>query len=319
MGKITDVRGIRVGQAQNVEALTGCTVVLAEEGIVCGVDVRGSAPGTRETDLLAPVNLIDQVHAIVLTGGSAFGLHAAAGVMAYLERRGKGLDTGFARVPIVPAAVLYDLGIGDARVRPDEKMGYEACEKASTAVDVGNVGAGCGATVGKANGMAQAMKAGIGTSSIKLPDGLVVGALVAVNAYGHVVDPESGEILAGPRNEKGAIVDTVTILKEKDTLGNVFPGMNTTIGVVATNAKLTKTRATKVAQMAHDGLARTVYPAHTMFDGDTLFVLANGEVQASVDLVGALAANAVAEAIVDGVKQAAGVPGIPSFQDVRRR
>lgn len=316
MGSITDVPGIRVGHAENMEALTGCTVVLAEEGMVCGVDVRGSAPGTRETDLLAPVNAVEEVHAIVLTGGSAFGLQAATGVMDFLEERGKGFETGYARVPIIPAAVLYDLGVGESTVRPDREMGYRACELAVTEVSVGNVGAGCGATVGKVLGMERAMKAGLGTASVKLPDGLVVGAVVAVNAFGHVVDPETGKILAGPRGEDGSILDTVALLRKSGEAQNTFSGMNTTIGVIATNAKLSKTRATKVAQMAHDGLARTTIPAHTMLDGDTLFVLAGGEVQASVDLVGALAANVTAEAIVQGVKAAKGVAGIPAAGDV---
>lgn len=316
MGSITDVPGIRVGHAENKEALTGCTVVLAEEGMVCGVDVRGSAPGTRETDLLAPVNAVEEVHAIVLSGGSAFGLQAATGVVDYLEEHGKGFDTGYARVPIVPAAILYDLGIGNADVRPDREMGYRACQLAGANVSVGNVGAGCGATVGKTLGMEQAMKAGLGTASVKLPDGLVVGAVVAVNAFGHVVEPETGKILAGPRGEDGTILDTIALLRESGKEQSTFSGMNTTIGVIATNAKLSKTRATKVAQMAHDGLARTTFPAHTMLDGDTLFTLASGEVQASVDLVGALAANVTAEAIVRGVKAAKGVAGIPAAGDV---
>ena len=316
MGSIRDVPGIRVGHAENKEALTGCTVVLAEEGMVCGVGVRGSAPGTRETDLLAPVNAVEEVHAIVLSGGSAFGLQAATGVVDYLEEHGKGFDTGYARVPIVPAAILYDLGIGNADVRPDREMGYRACQLAGANVSVGNVGAGCGATVGKTLGMEQAMKAGLGTASVKLPDGLVVGAVVAVNAFGHVVEPETGKILAGPRGEDGTILDTIALLRESGKEQSTFSGMNTTIGVIATNAKLSKTRATKVAQMAHDGLARTTFPAHTMLDGDTLFTLASGEVQASVDLVGALAANVTAEAIVRGVKAAKGVAGIPAAGDV---
>src|SRR5690606_15155178 len=192
MGSIADVPGIRVGHAENKEALTGCTVVLAGEGMVCGVDVRGSAPGTRETDLLAPVNAVEEVHAVVLSGGSAFGLQAATGAMDYLEEQGKGLETGYAHVPIVPSAILYDLSVGDASVRPDREMGYRACQAADVHVPVGNVGAGCGATVGKALGMDRAMKAGLGTASVRLPDGLSVGAFVAVNAYGHVVDPATG-------------------------------------------------------------------------------------------------------------------------------
>lgn len=316
MGQLTDVPGVRVGHAQQEGALTGCTVILADKPMVCGVDVRGAAPGTRETDLLAPINLVERVHAVLLSGGSAFGLQAATGVMAYLEERGIGLDTGDARVPIVPAAVLYDLSVGDAAVRPDDTMGYRACEVASTEVAVGNVGAGCGATVGKALGMAQAMKGGIGTASVRLSDGLVVGALVAVNAYGHIVDPASGDIVAGPRKGDGTLVDTVAWLQDNSDQKLTFPGANTTIGVIATNAKMSKARTTKVAQMAHDGLARTVVPAHTMMDGDTLFALAGGQVQATVDLVGALAANVVAEAILQAVTAAKSIPGIPSVSDV---
>lgn len=315
MGCITDVAGIRVGHAEDIEALTGCTVVLAEAGMVAGVDVRGSAPGTRETDVLSPINSVEHAHAIVLTGGSAFGLQAAAGVMDYLEEREVGFDTGYARVPIVPAAVLYDLGIGDATVRPEREMGYLACKNAATDVAVGNVGAGCGATVGKVFGMERAMKAGIGTASVKLSNGLVVGAVVAVNAFGHIADPVSGKIVAGPRSEDDTIADTVAWMK-RHTEQNSFPGMNTTIGVVATNAKLSKVRAAKVAQMAHDGLARTTFPAHTMLDGDTLFTLASGELKVSVDLVGTLAANVVAEAILDGVRGAESVSGLPAAKDL---
>lgn len=316
MGKITDVPGIRVGHADHEKGLTGCTVVLAEAGMICGVDVRGSAPGTRETDLLSPIHMVDKVHAVVLSGGSAFGLQAASGVMDYLEERAKGLDTGDAHVPIVPAAVLYDLGIGDAGVRPNREMGYRACEAASTEVPVGNVGAGRGATVGKALGMKRAMKAGLGTASIRLHDGLIVGAIVAVNAFGHVIDPEDGRVLAGPRGEEGMPLDTVQILQENKREGILFAGMNTTIGVVATNAKLSKSRITKVAQMAQNGLARTIFPSHTMVDGDTLFALATGEVHASVDLVGALAANVVSEAIVQGVKAAKGAGGLPAAGEI---
>ena len=315
MGQITDVRGIRVGHAEDPAALTGCTVVLTEEGMVCGVDVRGSAPGTRETDLLAPINLVQEVHAVVLCGGSAFGLDAATGVMAYLEEQGKGLDTGAARVPIVPAAVLYDLAVGDPKVRPNWEMGYRACLNASTDVPVGNVGAGIGATVGKALGISRAMKAGIGTASVQLSCGLVVGAIIAVNAFGHIVDPNSKEILVGPRLNDGTIADTIELLRQGGSERNTPPGINTTIGVVATNAKLSKTKATKVAQMAHDGYARTTFPAHTTLDGDTLFVFASGEIQASVDFVGALAANVVAEAIVRGVTAATSIPGIPAAGD----
>lgn len=320
MGSITDVPGIRIGHDQNMDALTGCTVVLCEEGMVGGVDVRGSAPGTRETDALSPLNAVEEVHAVVLAGGSAFGLQAAAGVMAYLEARGVGFDTGYARVPIVPAAILYDLGIGDSTVRPDQEMGYRACRNASEETLVGNVGAGCGATVGKAFGMERAMKGGLGTASVTLADGLIVGAIMAVNAFGHIVDPSNGQIIAGPRRTDGSIADTVEWMRQRGRESeSTFAGMNTAVGVVATNAKLSKARATKVAQMAQDGLARTTVPSHTMLDGDTIFTLASGDVHASVDLVGALAANVVAEAIVNGVKAAKGISGLPSAGDVRER
>jgi len=319
---VCDVPGIYVGHMQDDRALTGCTVCLFPEGAVAGVDVRGSAPGTRETDLLAPMHLVEQVHAIVLTGGSAFGLDAAGGVMRYLEEQGIGFETGAARVPIVPAAVLYDLAIGDSAVRPDAAMGYEAARKASrNAAMCGNVGAGTGATVGKVLGMERAMKGGLGTASVSVPwtEGpLIVGALVAVNAFGDVRDPATGHILAGPRvDDKPA--DSIALLPRVMMNGETgFVGENTTIGLVATNARLTKAQATKVAQMAQDGLARTIYPAHTMRDGDTVFAVSTGEVNAPVDVVGALAAQVMAEAIVRAVKEAESAGGLPAYRDIQR-
>jgi L-aminopeptidase/D-esterase-like protein len=305
---ITDVRGIEVGQAQDEGALTGCTVLLCRQGAVAGVDVRGSAPGTRETDLLDPVNLIDKVHALVLTGGSAFGLDAASGVMRYLEEQNIGYSMGTVKVPIVPAAVLYDLGLGRADVRPDAAMGYRAAALASSdAPAEGNVGAGTGASIGKIRGMEYAMKAGIGTSSMDI-HGLIIGAIMAVNAIGDVVDPSSGLKIAGLR-----FGTSLEWMKN----GQVQPAdqSNTVIGAVATNAKLTKVQATKVAQMAQDGLAQAIRPAHTMFDGDTIFALATGEVDADVSMVGAFAAEVVAQAIVRAAKMAESAGGLPGLKN----
>lgn len=314
---IVDVRGIKVGQIEDEAALTGCTVLLCEAGVVCGVDVRGSAPGTRETDLLHPYNLVERVHGIVLTGGSAFGLDAAAGVMKYLEEQGYGLDTGFARVPIVPAACLYDLSIGDPKVRPNQQMGYAAAAKASAEkVAEGNKGAGCGAVVGKLCGFANGMKSGIGTASRVLPNGLAVSAIIAVNAVGEVRDPQTWRVLAGARDEQNRILPILTCMLG-DHAAPIPAGTNTTIGVVASNAKLTKTQANKVAQMSHNGLARTIYPVHTMYDGDTLFALATGEVEASVDLVGTLSADVLAEAVVRAVQHAKGAGGLPAYADLQ--
>jgi len=300
---ITAIRGIEVGHAQNDEALTGCTVILCRKGVVAGVDVRGGAPGTRETDLLNPVNLVPKIHAIVLSGGSAFGLDAATGVMRYLEEKKIGYDTGTAKVPIVPAAILYDLALGRADVRPDSAMGYLAASQASSApVNEGNVGAGTGASVGKLRGMKYAMKAGIGTSSINIK-GLIIGALVATNAAGDVIDPKSGRKIAGMRS--GSTLNWIKENMVRDVVKS-----NTTLGVIATNAKLTKSQATKVAQMAQDGLAQTLRPAHTLHDGDTIFALATGEVKADTSVVGTFAAEMMAEAIVRSVKRAKSAGGL---------
>ena len=300
---ITAVPGIRVGHAQNDEALTGCTVILCEAGAVGGVDQRGGAPGTRETDLLRPLHRVEQAHGVLLTGGSAFGLDAAAGVMRYLEERGAGFDAGVARVPIVPAAVIFDLAIGRADVRPDAALAYQACLNATTdPVIEGSVGAGTGATVGKILGMQNAAKSGVGSACVEIVGGLLVGAIAVVNALGDVIDPHTGEIIAGARSEEG-FADTLTVM-QKFQASSAAPNDNTVIGVVATNAKLSKEEANKVAQMAHDGLARAVRPAHTMYDGDTIFALSTGEQPADVNLIGAFAAEVFAEAIVRGVKAA---------------
>lgn len=352
---ITDIPGLWAGHATDSEGLTGCTVVLTPDGAVGGVDVRGSAPGTRETDLLDPINLVDRVHAVLLAGGSAFGLDAAAGVMRWLEERGYGFETGVARVPIVPGAVLYDLTLGRADRRPDAAMGYAACEdawgrSAGNHVDgrepsprqplaEGNVGAGTGASAGRLFGPAMATKTGIGAACLAGPAGLLVGALVAVNAFGDVRDPATGAILAGTRNPSGGWLDTTAALIGgpsesapgfhpgfgQDTGSGAGsapgPGQSTTIGVVATNAALGKAQCRKVAQMAHDGLARAISPVHTMFDGDTLFVLSCGpaaaQVVSDVSAVGTLAAKAVAAAVVRAALTARAAGGLPASADVR--
>jgi L-aminopeptidase/D-esterase-like protein len=308
---LTDVPGIRVGHATDAEAMTGCTVVLCPpQGAVGGVDQRGGGPATRETDLLRPVHAVERVHAVLLTGGSAFGLDAAGGVVRWLEERGIGFDMQVARVPIVPAAALFDLNVGRADVRPDAAMGYAACQAASAgAVAEGSVGAGTGCTVGKMLGPGYATKSGLGTASADLGGGLVLGAIVAVNAIGDVVDPRTGEILAGARALSGnGFADTLAWMKS--TVGKAVLRLSsqghTVIGVVATNARLTKEEVNKIAQMAHDGLARAVRPTHMMLDGDTLFALATGRKRADVNLVGAYAAQVVAEAIVRAVKAVRG-------------
>lgn len=317
IGQITDVPGIKVGNKEDKTALTGCTAILFEQGAVAGVDVRGSAPGTRETDLLNPINLVEKVHGICLSGGSAFGLDAASGVMQYLEEREIGLDVGVAKVPIVPAAVLFDLVHGDPKVRPDKKMGYEAAAEATNGrFDVGNAGAGCGATVGKLAGGEYCMKGGLGSSSLRLDNGVVIGAIVAVNPAGDVRDPSTGKILAGPfLKETGELLDSLKVL-EKKYQPTIPIGTNTTIGVVACNADLTKAEATKVAQMAQDAYARTIYPSHTLFDGDTIFAVATGGVRIPVDVIGALSAKVMEMAILNAVKSAESVAGIIAYKDL---
>lgn len=304
---ITDIRGIEVGHAQDEDALTGCTVILCRKGAVAGVDVRGGAPGTRETDLLDPVNVVDKVHAVVLAGGSAFGLDSASGVMQFLRERKIGFPTGAVRVPIVPAAILYDLSLGRADIWPDAAMGYRAAAAASSGAPAeGNVGAGTGASVGKIRGMKYAMKAGIGTSSVEV-DGLLIGALVAVNAVGDVLDPNTGQKIAGLRS--GPTLEWMKRNKPQRPVQS-----NTVIGVIATNALLTKAQATKVAQMAQDGLARAIRPAHTPFDGDTIFTLATGQKEADVSTVGTFAAEVMSEAIVRAATTALPAGGLPGLQ-----
>jgi L-aminopeptidase/D-esterase-like protein len=308
---ITDIPGIRVGHDTNLEAATGCTVIMCDTPAIGGVDVRGGAPATRETDLLHPLNLIEEVNAVVLTGGSAYGLDSAGGVMRYLEEHGIGHDINVARVPIVPAAAILDLTFGSASIRPDAAAGYRACEQAtSEAVMQGNVGAGTGATVGKMAGPSFMMKGGLGSASVLLSDGSLVGALVVVNALGDIIDPLTQQIIAGARNPSG-----------QGFLAANFIG-NTTIAVVATTASLSKHQVNKIAQMAHDGIAQTIYPAHTMFDGDAIFGLAvgpksqittNSTIAASqVSTIGAAAATTLARAIVKAVRNATELHGVPA-------
>ena len=316
VGALTDVPGLKVGHHTLAARPTGCTVVLCEAGAVCGVDVRGGAPGTRDTELLRPENSVQQVHAVLLTGGSAFGLAAADGVMRWLDERGHGLPVGPARVPIVPAAVLFDLWVGNASVRPDAASGYAACEAASVgAPATGSVGAGAGAAVGKLYGIGRAMKGGVGTASVRV-GGFTVGALVAVNAVGDVLD-EQGRVLAGARSEDGrSFMETSRALLQGQGPARLVPGSATTIGVVATDATLTKPQAAKLASLAHHGLSRAVDPV-TPHDGDTLFALATGRAGPVDDIggLGVAAAEAVARAIRQAVRAATGVAGLPGLAD----
>ena len=315
---LCDVPGVLVGHATDPEGLTGCTAVLFEEPAVVGVDVRGSSPGTRETDRLSPTGTMRRTHALLLTGGSAFGLAAAEGVVSYLEENGIGLDVGVARIPLVSAAVLFDLVVGSPDARPDSAMGYEAAAVAKSGdFAQGSVGAGTGATVGKVLGVERAMKGGIGSASVALDGGLVVGALAAVNAFGDIRDPNTGRVLAGPRLDDGTLGDTVELLPE--AASRMWWGQNTTLGIVATNAALSKSGATKVAHMAHDGLARVIHPVHTTLDGDVVFAASVGEVGAATDVVGAWGARVMQEAILRGVRAAQGVAGIPSISEYEGR
>ncbi|MBD9664878.1 L-aminopeptidase/D-esterase-like protein [Variovorax paradoxus] len=310
-GAITDVAGIEVGHFSDTRRPTGCTVILAREGAVAGVDVRGAAPGTRETDLLSPGNLVQQVHGVMLAGGSAWGLAAAEGAMRWLEERNIGMDVRFGTLPIVPAAVLFDLPMGDARIRPDAAAGYAACEAATRdAPEEGNVGAGSGALVGKLFGVHRAMKGGIGTASVTV-GGVTVGALIAVNALGDVIDPDTAQPVAGARTEDGlALLDTRRALLRGDLPQPLLAGTNTTLGVIATDAVLTKVQANRLASVAHDGLARAINPVHTMSDGDTLFALATGRIplegpssesRPGMTVLGTMAAEAVARATLRAV------------------
>ena len=309
-GAITDVPGIEVGHYTETRRPTGCSVVLVRGGAVGGVDVRGAAPGTRETDLLSPTNTVDTVHAVLLSGGSAYGLDAASGVMRWLEERGIGLNVGPALVPIVPAAVLFDLMVGDARIRPDAAAGHAACEAASARAPAeGCVGAGTGALVGKVFGHERAMKGGIGTASVTV-GGVTVGALVACNALGDVIDPDTAAVIAGARSADGKrLVDTRRSLLAGEPPIPILAGSNTTIGVVATDARLTKAQATRMAQASHDGLARAINPVHTVADGDTMFALATGRAAShpGMMVLAAMAAEATARATARAVLAAKGL------------
>ncbi|KEH97069.1 P1 family peptidase [Clostridium massiliodielmoense] len=318
--KITDIKGIKVGHAQNFSGPTGCTVILCEEGAVAGVDVRGGAPGTRETDLLNPLNMMGKIQCVLLTGGSAFGLDAASGAMKYLEENGFGFDVGVTKVPIVCGAALFDLVVGDHTIRPDKNMGYEACLNATNGeIMEGSIGAGSGATVGKVLGGQYSMKGGLGTYTVQQGD-LMVGAIVAVNCLGDVIDSETGEIIAGVLNEnKTGFRNTEQIMiSQYSNNKNAFNG-NTTIGAIVTNAKLTKSEMNKVASMAHNGYARNIYPVHTMYDGDTIFAMGTGETSADVNVVGLLAARVMGKAIVRGVKKARSMCGYKSYIDMIKR
>jgi L-aminopeptidase/D-esterase-like protein len=328
LNSIADVPGIKVGHASDVDALTGCTVILCEEGAVGAVDIRGTAAGTRQIDALTHLHLVEKIHAILLAGGSAFGLDAAAGVMAFMEKRGKGFDVTKTKVPIVPTAVIFDFGIGNFRIRPDREMGYQACLNASKRVEEGSVGVGTGATVGKLFGIEQAMKGGVGTSSIQGPKGLIVGGLVVVNAFGDILDPVSNQILAGARKSKGSaeLANSSEWMKKGVTRGrfgkispsdsNVF---NTTLGVVAINADLTKKELYQIAQIAHSGLAKMISPLHTTFDGDLIFAISYGKKRGDVNTIGLLGEVVLVESIKRAVTQANGFGVIPAYRDIARR
>lgn len=318
---ITDVPGIAVGHAQDFKAATGCTVIICPPGTIGGVDIRGSAAGTRQVDSLHSFHAVDEVHAVLLSGGSAFGLDAASGVMEYLEEKNIGYQTSVAKVPIVPTAIIYDLGLGDGRVRPNKEMAYRACLAShSEKVAEGSVGVGTGASVGKLLGISLATKGGVGTSSVFMPEGIVVGALVVVNAFGDVIDPQNGQILAGARDphHPRRFINSSKMIKE----GTKFPRggtafQNTTLGVVATNVRLTKRQAIKVAQMAQSGLVRTISPIHSTVDGDLIFALSCGELRADVNALGLLAEEAIAKAVIRAVTAAEGLGLLPAFRDLQ--
>jgi L-aminopeptidase/D-esterase-like protein len=314
MKGLTDIPGIRVGHVSDFQAITGCTAILCTQGAVGGVDIRGSASGTEETPVLDPGHVTGVVHGILLAGGSAFGLEAASGVRRYLERQGVGFDTGVAKVPLVPAAILYDLAIGKHDVRPTAAMGEAAAAAATVdAVKEGSVGAGTGATVGKVLGMRQAMKSGVGSYTVTLANGVMVSSLAVVNAFGDVRDPADGKILAGARRAPGGseFIDTQEQMKRSEPQG--FAVRNTTLVVVATNVKLNKVEATKLAQQGGLGMARTIYPVNTMFDGDIVFALSIGDHHMGIDVLGVAAAEAVAQSIVRAVKLAKGLGGVPGL------
>jgi L-aminopeptidase/D-esterase-like protein len=319
LNSITDVKGLQVGHASNFDGYTGCTVILCEKGATCGIDIRGSASGTRQVDALSITHIVEHVHAILLSGGSSFGLDATTGVMRYLEEKGVGFDVGPAKIPIVPTAVIFDIFFGDPKVRPTPDMGYEACKNAKEIVEEGSVGVGVGAAVGKLFDLSRAMKGGVGTSSVVMPDGLTVASLVVVNAFGDIIDNVTGKIIAGARVAPDSLefANTIESIK-KGAVKKQFGLVNTTLGVVATNAKFNKREITKIAQMAQGGLIKTITPVHTTFDGDLVFAMATGECDADLNLVGVLGEFVVAEAIKRAVKKADGFGIIPAFKDITK-
>jgi L-aminopeptidase/D-esterase-like protein len=319
LNAITDIEGIKVGHASDFQGYTGCTVILCEKGAVCGIDIRGSASGTRQTDALNVSHIVEQIHGILLAGGSSFGLDAASGVVRYLEEKNVGFDVGVARIPIVPSAVIFDLGLGNPKARPTPDMGYAACLNAGNEVEEGSVGVGTGATVGKIFELPRAMKGGLGTSSLAMPDGLKVAALVVVNAFGDIIDNVTGKIIAGLRKseDRADFANTVQQIKE-GAVKKQFGIVNTTLGVVATNAKFNKRDITKIAQMAQGGLIKTISPVHTTFDGDLVFALSMGELEADINKVGVLAEFVLVEAIKRAVKKADGFGIVPAFRDIAK-
>lgn len=315
-GYLTDVEGIMVGHSQSEEGITGVSVIICKEGATGGVDVRGSAPGTRETDLFKAEKMVDKVHAVVLSGGSAFGLDASSGVMSYLEEKDVGFDVGVTKVPIVASAVIFDLDIGNHRIRPDFKMGYQAARNATIKATLqGNIGCGRGATIGKILGPDYAMKSGLGSASVKVGE-LVVSAMVVVNSFGDIYDPSNNQQIAGVYDYKQKeLLNTIDLMKEENK-ELTFALKNTTIGVVATNANLTKAQANKVSQIAHNGFARTISPVHTMVDGDTIFTMATNKLEADINLVGILAAEAMSKAIINAVHSAESIAGLKAYTDI---
>lgn len=315
--KLTDIKGVKVGQYENQEAATGCSVVIVENGATAGVDVRGGGPATRETDLLNPINMVQQIHAVMLSGGSAFGLDAASGAMQYLEEHGVGFDMSVARVPIVCGASLFDLSVGNSHVRPDKEMGYKACQDSENdLIKEGNYGAGCGASVGKLLGFEHAMKGGIGTYGVQVGNVQVAG-IVAVNACGNVIDYQTQEILAGVNIDKKCVSASQIILDQMDQLRKL-PDGNTTIGCIVTNVKLTKAQCTKIAGISHNGQAKSIDPVHTMSDGDTIFVLSTNEVDGMVDAVGILAVEVISKCIQRAIKKAKSGYGLLAYQDLKK-
>jgi len=316
---ITDVKGLRVGHASDYQGYTGCTVILCEQGATCGIDIRGSASGTRQVDALSINHIVEHIHAILLSGGSSFGLDASTGVMRYLEEKGIGFDVGPAKIPIVPSAVIFDIFFGNPKARPTPEMGYEACLNAKEIVEEGSIGVGTGAAVGKLFDISRAMKGGVGTSSIVMPDGLAVASLVVVNAFGDIIDNVTGKIIVGTRAAPDSLefVNTVEAIK-KGAVKKQFGLVNTTLGVVATNAKFNKKEITKIAQMAQGGLIKTISPVHTTFDGDLVFALSTGECEADLNLVGVLGEFVISEAIKRAVKKADGFGILPAFRDITK-